>query len=342
MQTREKLVLILFVQALVNIFVVIEHSFLLFPDVNFHWMTAFTMPTFVFVSGFLMRYTTLRKGLDPLTMPLWGRKGYLTRKVRRLLVPYVVISSLVFIPKALFISAGVQTVHSNQLTLTDYIHNLVYPLDNVIAPYWFLPMVFLVFVIATYIPRLLARIYTPKRGTAAILITLTLIFAVWRPFNEITFLAIRRACYFIFYFTVGYYFCQYRMDKPISRHACSLFIVTLIISILQLYIPYFLGKDIIIGINGILMLIALGELYIRYDLHMLHPVFGASYMIYLLSWFPNVAAQQILSSISNTPPIICSILSLTFGVLIPLGIYRLLERYSDRKLCQLIRPIFGM
>lgn len=140
---------IFFMQTFGILLVVFGHSFYLFPPDNpiLQWIYAFHMPLFFFISGYLLHYT--HPQTNQVVLP--GRKGYLTRRARRLLLPYVVISSLVFVPKALMSQYSVRPV---QLTWHDYIDNLIYPFHNVMAAYWFMPTLFLIMFLFMMVARL--------------------------------------------------------------------------------------------------------------------------------------------------------------------------------------------
>lgn len=154
---------ILFLQTFGIILVVLGHSFYQFPsDTPFiRWIYGFHMPLFFFISGYLLKYV---HG-DLAHLQLSGRTGYMARKARRLLVPYVVISSLFFVPKALMSRYSVRPI---QLNLHDYLDQLLIPYHNVFGAYWFMPTLFLVFTVFILARKTLGRHATTTGGMVAL------------------------------------------------------------------------------------------------------------------------------------------------------------------------------
>ena len=108
------------------------------------------MPLWGFLSGYLLRYTAppAPQGVCPLAEIRFGGKGgFLDKKVRRLLVPYLLISTLVFLPKVWLSHWAVKPV---ALSWEAYFEMLLVPARNVIVYYWFLPTIFILLVGTIY------------------------------------------------------------------------------------------------------------------------------------------------------------------------------------------------
>lgn len=60
-------------------------------------------------------------------------------KVKRLLIPYWVISTIAFVPKVLLSRYAMRPL---DFSYENYVHMLIYPSDNVIVFFWFLPTLF--------------------------------------------------------------------------------------------------------------------------------------------------------------------------------------------------------
>ena len=139
-ESSDRLSWISFLQVYAIILVVIGHSFYHHEDnIVYEWIYSFHMPLFFFISGHLLHVSVKRSG-----KPLGQYFGWrvLAKKARRLLLPYWLISSLVFVPKAFLGNFAGREV---DFSWSGYAHMLLYPLDNVISIYWFLPTLFLVF-----------------------------------------------------------------------------------------------------------------------------------------------------------------------------------------------------
>lgn len=99
MNTNQK---ILFLNTFAIILVCVGHSFTAVESYYGHkWIYSFHMPLFMFVSGYLLKYSSMRKQQEISDIRLFGRQGYIIKRAVRLLVPYFVISSVSFIPKVL-------------------------------------------------------------------------------------------------------------------------------------------------------------------------------------------------------------------------------------------------
>ncbi len=90
------------------------------------------------------------------------------------------------------------------------------------------------------------------------------------------------------------------------------------------------------------MSVALAKVYINLNASFLNHLFGASFAIYLFSWFPQVASQQIFIGITHSPWWVGSILAFTSGVYIPLLIYRLIQKYKESKPGRVMAFFSGM
>ena len=135
---------IAYLQVIGIVLVVLGHSFHEYPGGNFgmdmlmyRMMHSFRMPLFVFVSGFLMVYTTiLRVDASPLPSFVWN-------KVKRLLLPFVVLSLVTFFPRTLMSGVADDAMTADVATFADA---LLYNGKLVIPYYWFLQASFLLLV----------------------------------------------------------------------------------------------------------------------------------------------------------------------------------------------------
>ena len=293
------------------------------------------MPLFFFVSGYLLKYTTRLKGISHGAMKLWGAGGYLTHKARRLLIPYVVISTAVFIPKAAVSALSVRPVG---LSLHDYLHMMVYPYDNVIGSFWFMPTIFIVFVIVAYGSKLLSGRWL------TLLMVLTLAAdAVWGLDRESP-LNIKGAAYYLFYVALGYWFCRSGIETRFSTAvSTAVVVITFILSVAFVTkIPDFIGSEVIAAVNGIAMSMALGQLYVAARLKFINHLYGATFTIYLLSWFPQVASQQLLLAVTDVPWPVTTTLAFISGVYVPLIVYRWVQSNKSCRAARAVAWVIGL
>lgn len=168
---------------------------------------------------------------------------------------------------------------------------------NVIGSFRFLPSIFIVFVIMAYGSRLI------NGRWLTLLLVLTLAAdAVWGPNRESP-LNIKGAVYYLFYVALGYWFCRSGIETRFSPAiSTAVAVITFILSVAFVTkIPDFIGSKVIASVNGITMSIALGQLYVATRLKFLNHLYGTTFTIYLLSWLPQVASQQLQLAVTDAP-----------------------------------------
>lgn len=333
-------VLISFLQTFGILLVVVGHSCYgaSTPPLWHTWIYSFHMPLFMFISGYLLKYGCEKKHTRLADITIGGRNGFLMRKVERLLIPYVVISSLAFVPKALLSQFAMRPV---DISFNTYCRMLIYPWDNVIVFFWFLPTLFLIFLIVIVGAHCLKSVRSSV-WHCGIFIALLLLH-LFNPFlGGATILNVSGVIDYLFYFALGYYCCRLHIFSKISFGIGVQLIFSFVVSILLvLVVPDFRGKDLISAINGIYLSVMCGKWYCKQRWHFLHFLFGASYAIYLFSWFPQVASQQIFLSLTHAPWWVGSILSVVTGVFIPWLIYKWIIKHREGNLGRCIAYLTG-
>ena len=302
------------------------------------WIYSFHMPLFMFISGFLLRYTGGRKQIPLRDTILYGRKGFIWKKVKRLLIPYFTISTLAFLPKALLSSFALRPV---DLTVAGFLHQLIYPWDNVIIYFWFLPTLFLIFMIVIYGAKLCGCFTMTWHSHVIILVVLVLLH-IYNPLAAVSLLNLGGVVAYLLYFAAGYYYCKVHIKMPQGRKIWLMIAITLVVSIiLVMYVPDFKGKDIIAAFNGIMFCMLLAQAYVNANMHFFDHLFGASYTIYLFSWFPQTACRQVLLGLTSVPVWISGLLALILGIYVPLLIFRLVVRYKETKMGKIVAFLTG-
>ena len=296
------------------------------------WLYTFHMPLFFFISGYLLKYSNTRKGIQLSDMPALGKDGFITGKARRLLVPYVIISSVVFIPKTMMSAIALRPV---DLSVWSYLGMLLYPHTNVIGYFWFLPSLFLIFCMAYIAAKTKAKTYD------SLLIVCLITVSIVNPGTG--FLGLDSALYNAVFFAAGYMFRKHMLETVVGRHSATAAAVTFTVSVALMYAPDTGVRYLLSSFNGILMSVALAHLYIAGKMRFLDHLDGATYTIYLLSWFPQVASQQIL--ISLVPGIswhVTTALAFFSGLYVPLMVHRWVRKRSGNPSCRWINAALGM
>ncbi len=311
---------ILFLQTFGIILVVLGHSFYQFPtDTPFiRWVYGFHMPLFFFISGYLLKYV---HG-DLCELQLTGRKGYLTRKARRLLVPYAVISSLFFVPKALLSRYSVRPIHLN---LHDYLDQLLVPYHNVFGAYWFMPTLFLIFTVFVIARKAWGKRTMPA-GSTLVLAVLALTNCLI-PFTKDSLLNGVGVAFYMVYFATGYLYQASRLEQAIKKaNAMMLVIMTLALSVVSLHAPQGSLTDLLTALNGILMSIGLAQLYERHGYHWLDHLYGYTYHIYLYCGFFQILTLQVLLHFVSLPPAVYVPLAFLTGLYGPWAMRKVWRR----------------
>lgn len=296
------------------------------------WLYTFHMPLFFFISGYLLKYSNTRKGIQLSDMPALGKDGFITGKARRLLVPYVIISSVVFIPKTMMSAIALRPV---DMSVWSYLGMLLYPHTNVIGYFWFLPSLFLIFCMAYIAAK------TKAKTNDSLLIVCLIAVSIVNPGTG--FLGLDSALYNAVFFAAGYMFRKHMLETVVGRHSATAAAVTFTVSVALMYAPDTGVRYLLTSFNGILMSVALAHLYVAGRMRFLDHLDGASYTIYLLSWFPQVASQQILMSL--VPGItwhVTTALAFFSGLYVPLMVHRWVRKRSGSPSCRWINAALGM
>lgn len=296
------------------------------------WLYTFHMPLFFFISGYLLKYSNTRKGIQLSDMPALGKDGFITGKARRLLVPYVIISSVVFIPKTMMSAIALRPV---DMSVWSYLGMLLYPHTNVIGYFWFLPSLFLIFCMAYIAAK------TKVNINDSLLIVCLIAVSIVNPGTG--FLGLDSALYNAVFFAAGYMFRKHMLETVVGRHSATAAAVTFTVSVALMYAPDTGVRYLLSSFNGILMSVALAHLYIAGKMRFLDHLDGATYTIYLLSWFPQVASQQILMSL--VPGItwhVTTALAFFSGLYVPLMVHRWVRKRSGSPSCRWINAALGM
>lgn len=296
------------------------------------WLYTFHMPLFFFISGYLLKYSNTRKGIQLSDMPALGKDGFITGKARRLLVPYVIISSVVFIPKTMMSAIALRPV---DMSVWSYLGMLLYPHTNVIGYFWFLPSLFLIFCMAYIAAK------TKAKTNDSLLIVCLIAVSIVNPGTG--FLGLDSALYNAVFFAAGYMFRKHMLETVVGRHSATAAAVTFTVSVALMYAPDTGIRYLLTSFNGILMSVALAHLYIAGKMRFLDHLDGATYTIYLLSWFPQVASQQILMSL--VPGItwhVTTVLAFFSGLYVPLMVHRWVRKRSGSPSCRWINAALGM
>ena len=333
MKTRNTV--IAFMQTFGIILVVIGHSFYeRMPNPVASWIYSFHMPLFFYISGFLFCSSCKRRNIPIDEIPLFGKDSIIVSKAQRLLVPYLFISTIAFYLKNLFSNLAVRPIDG---TFDEYFLMLFFPYSNVICFYWFLPCLFLVFLFFVII----AKIVRPNINVLLFIIAIDLFVHISEDF----FLNLDGVLFYMQFFVLGYVSSLHNWHKVIMEKCLPIAIVTIILSIIIFQVSakvHLDNKNIISSVNGILMSVSLGCLYDKYKCKFFNHLFGASYMIYLYSWFVQTICFQFVYEIFHIPFKIVFCCAIISSIYIPLILHLWLNRGVMTRLKIIIAFVSGM
>lgn len=321
-----------FLQAFGILLVVAGHAFPTDGHGNpvYQWIYSFHMPLWVFLSGYLLRYTApLAAGDCPLSGIAIGT--FTAKKARRLLIPYLLISTLVFVPKVWLSRWAVKPV---ELTWTAYVEMLLIPSKNVIVYYWFLPTIFILLTGAVAAAKLLGTIRANPRIPLWAWPLAALTLSVFNPLAGVEWLNLSGVIKFSFFFALGLAYCAYQgqIDRALYLGGPWTTIGWGSTSVLLAVTGYGMQNLLttqLTAVCGILFALSLGHTCLQARFRLLEPLDGTTYAIFLFSWFPQSALRVLLYDQGHLSPWIGVPLSVAAGVGLPWLLWKGLQ-YGKR------------
>lgn len=335
-----RLKFITLMQVIAIILVVATHSLHVYPDGNhgttttaYRMFLSMLMPTFIFVSGFLMAYTMIlgdrRQSLGRFT---W-------KKVQRLLFPFLTLTLVTFVPRV-----ALSAYADDAVTLSwDSLVGALLWRDRLIIPYlWYLQAVFVLIVMA-YALYLAAR--RLRLGNGAYILVLAVIFLVLYVTGvaDTRFFSLDNAWFHGLYFAAGVAYCIYQpwVDAAIRWNRWLTFMCFAAAWLALFFVTDYTPWLVFCSFCGIGMLMTLAHILEARHITIFDHLCGASYIIYLLSWYANVLAQQVMSRFTDFPWWVYSIMSLLAGVYLPFLFFVWLQRNASRPWGSLIARLLG-
>lgn len=331
---------IAYLQVIGIVLVVFGHSFHEYPDGNggmssllYRAFHSFRMPVFMFVSGFLMVYTTFNR----VEIPSW--RAFVAGKVRRLVVPFFVLSIITFVPRSLF---SLYPDEPMPMTINSLVKSLFFR-DSLVIPYfWFLHSSFTLLLGLYFILFFFGRKGKYDNILYALLIFVFFIFSVIRPQTS-GFISFGHTLRYGLYFVLGAFYCKYRKEIDSAIPWCNYYF--LLGAVVFWGILFYLLEETsfmpICSILGIAMSVSLSKVLVYNNITFLDHLIGANYIIFLLSWYFNVLCQQVLHRLVDMPWPIYTVMSLLSGIYVPWLFYRYMINHPDNCVTKLSRLFLG-
>jgi hypothetical protein len=257
-------------------------------------------------------HATLRSGERPY-QPL----QLIAAKAQRLLVPYVVISSAAYLPKVWLSQYARRPA---LFSLTDYSRSLLFPWDNAIIFFWFLPTLFLIFCAAPW--TLHAR---ASKGSDACVLAASAAISVITPHTSddalLELFNLGGALESFVYFALGFVACKRRwLAWFVARRSAQL-LALLLSCVLFAYAREKTGARLCLALVGIGLSCGIassrvGAAFMNIGRH--------SFEIYLFSWFPQTFVKLVAARIPAISWSLAVALSVVAGLVAPVAIVRCL------------------
>lgn len=324
--------MILWLQAIAILLVIWGHSYpreYVFEDITFfrRLLICFQMALFFSISGFLFGSKTDKYRADV--------SGFLKKKVSNLLVPYLFVSTLSYIIKVPLSDYALRPIG---WSWKGYLHGLIYPWDNPNVFLWFIPTLFVVFLLFI----LLAKVYTFRNHflNAALFVALAALCYFVSPLHRIsTPLNVFGVMKYLFFFYAGMMMAIYQPQISYCFPKKINIIFFCIIALECLLLLQFTREEIYLltGLAGMAFFWSLSYLLKGVSWKPMEVIGKYTFQLFLFSWFGNQAVIILCWKILGWSENLCIALAFAAGVGIPLLICYLTEKYvRSEKLKMLI------
>lgn len=287
------------------------------------WIYSFHMPLFFMISGYLFSFTNKNFGEVVLGDFLW-------KKVKRLLVPYIVLGVILYFIKFAF--SGLSHA-ARDFTIGNFFKMFLAPSSesSTMGYLWFVFTLFIVFAFIVAICRMHINL---KKTTWCI--SLILAFGlIDYAIPQIEWFNLKAVVHYMPYFLIGILFKSYESSilAFVNRGGyCELFILIALsiwTTIGNWSVPSFLMITIRTLI-GLWMSVSFCSLLLYSNKITIwqKPYGKNTYSIYLLSWFGQYAAKILVVNIFHMHWGICVIAMFICGIAVPLMINWCVDRYK--------------
>lgn len=329
-----------YVQVIGIILVVLFHSLHQYPD-GFHdtytriygMLYSIAMPLFMFISGYLMVLST---ELRPRPF-----RRFAVQKMRRLLLPFVVLSLITFVPRSYMSGLADDALEMSWMSLG---RSLLFS-DGLVIPYlWYLQALFVLLLGAFGVLSVCrARGIRPEWAYGMMILAVVVLELV--PVYVPTFFSLDMAAIMAVYFVGGSCYGHWqRAVDGVVPWTCLWFPAAMLIIWIVLYEvkePWGRFGTIMCSFAGIAMVISLAKIFEVRRVGVLDHLSGATYLIFLLSWYFNVLCQQVLAHYVDLPWWVHTLLSLVAGIYVPWLYYRFSRRHAGNRVVKVLNYLLG-
>ena len=311
------------------ILVVFGHSFHewngVFEDtVLYRIFMVMRMPLFTFTSGYTLAYCFMSRP----THRSYGE--FVINKSWRLLLPFLVLNTVTFFPRAMLSAIADESI---ELTINNFINCFLHYGTAPVLYTWFLQMSFICMLI-TYPIMLCTKQISKRMLWFTVLLTISLITYLTGCLNEVTLFSLNEVGTLLIFFVLGA-MCGTIYKSFISKIPWTrpLFLIGCVVGWAGCF---FLNESLqsailqlCSSIFGIMMTISIALLLEKHKITILNHLSGSTYLIFLLSWYVNVASQQVLHHFLPMPWWVHTTLSWVGGIYVPVLVHRFLNYHKE-------------
>lgn len=266
----------------------------------FKWIYSFHMPLFFFLSGFLFAYT------HPVSkMQGMGFFPFMWKKVKRLLLPFLFINSVIFVIKSRFVSVELMQ-HPMMFSFSSWVERMLY---RPIGFMWFLPALFMIFVFFSFLRKwIYVDIYLQIVGVISLLVLSNVM-------PDISFMQVSVAVYYSFYFSLGILYCIYKgeVDTLLLHYKYGMLLGSFMLS------AYLIPVGVIAALVGILFCLILSLIMKNYCGKRIDRLSDYTYTVFLLSYFPQMLIRgPIAHALPEVNQYVLSLVSIVTGFGLPI------------------------
>lgn len=298
-----KLTQVSFLFVFATLLVVIGHADITldYKDLWIHkWVYSFHMPLFFLVSGFLFAYTHPENKMKGMRF-----FPFIWKKVKRLLLPFLFINSVIFVIKSRFVSADLMQ-HPLTFSFSSWVESLLF---HPIGFMWFLPALFMIFVLSRVIP-------------------------------DLSFMQISSAVHYSVYFGLGILYCIYkgRVDAILSRYRGAMLLGSFVLS------AGLIPVKVMAALVGIAFSLTLSLSVEKHCGDRMIRLSGFTYTVFLLSYFPQMFIRgPIAHALPEVNQYVLSLVSIVMGFGLPMVIGFLYARVRNKnRLTRFVGLLIGV
>ena len=293
----------------------------------------FHMPLFFFISGYLFEKNNSANRYDFIS--------YITKRSKKLILPYVMLTLIGFIPKILTKDFFGDEV---DISINYFIKCFLVPRNNVWGHFWFLPTLLIISVFAFLFSKFHSK---AKIGFCILVVVLFILPIVPKLTNITDWFAINDVIKFSCYYAFGFLFANSYFEKLVENRNTNKYLLILLPISIGLFLIDF---DNIVFNNAIREFIGILMIIFVLVISQLFDITGSeiggfltrkTYSIFILSWPFQCIVSIVFESKLGLSYYITVPISFLVGIFGPIVTIILVDWFENKIKKKIISPIIG-